>query len=402
MKILHTADWHMNNRLGYEDLSADIVGALEQIAVYLESEDVDVLLVAGDLFSEKSRDEGFQKALGEILRAASDAAIVIIAGNHDSELKFESLRHALWLSGAGAHGKFVLTANPQGPICLTGRDGQSVQFILLPYPTPRAYLDGDQKYTSVEEKNRVVQSAFSEALSFARGRLDPLLPSVLVSHIHLRGAHTHSTFEITENEDVIFDISQIPNAFAYAAYGHIHKPGPVGGAAHIRYSGSPIALDAAERHDAKSCALFEIRDNVLAGEIALLPIRGPKIHVETCDLTTDSPEEAVQKLAARVAKTDLLNCTLRYNAGQNLNIREIRQSIKNQIPRVYALAEERINAEFGDAPPVLSAESAGVAKRDAPQIVREYLTKNLENHARRESLLARAESLLARQTADEE
>ncbi|RYX84945.1 ATP-dependent dsDNA exonuclease, partial [bacterium] len=68
MKILHTADWHMNTRLGRRDLTPHILRALEQIAAYLESEEIDVMLVAGDLFSERSGEEGITRALEELRR----------------------------------------------------------------------------------------------------------------------------------------------------------------------------------------------------------------------------------------------------------------------------------------------------------------------------------------------
>src|SRR6266566_5422392 len=51
MRILHTADWHMQYRLGRQDRSEHIHHALEQIAGYLQEHSVDVMLVAGDIFS---------------------------------------------------------------------------------------------------------------------------------------------------------------------------------------------------------------------------------------------------------------------------------------------------------------------------------------------------------------
>ena len=55
MKILHTGDWHMNDVLGRVDRTEDIFRCIEKIAPYLDERAVDVLLVAGDLFSERSR-----------------------------------------------------------------------------------------------------------------------------------------------------------------------------------------------------------------------------------------------------------------------------------------------------------------------------------------------------------
>jgi DNA repair exonuclease SbcCD nuclease subunit len=40
VRILHTGDWHMNDRLGRVDRAEDIEGSLERIAGYLDEENV--------------------------------------------------------------------------------------------------------------------------------------------------------------------------------------------------------------------------------------------------------------------------------------------------------------------------------------------------------------------------
>ena len=57
MRILHTADWHLNHRLGRIDRNDDICRSLERIAGYLEEYHVDVMVVAGDLFDRARPDE---------------------------------------------------------------------------------------------------------------------------------------------------------------------------------------------------------------------------------------------------------------------------------------------------------------------------------------------------------
>jgi DNA repair exonuclease SbcCD nuclease subunit len=93
MKILHTGDWHMNDTLGRIDRASDICRSLEQIAVYLEEHEIDVMIVAGDLFSERSRLDQMRAAVGEIKRVFHPfldrgGSIVAISGNHDREVFF--------------------------------------------------------------------------------------------------------------------------------------------------------------------------------------------------------------------------------------------------------------------------------------------------------------------------
>src|SRR5262245_51974139 len=96
MRLLHTADWHMNDRLGRVDRSADICRSLERIASYLDEYHVDVMLVAGDLF-ERSHPDQMRAAVGEIRRIflpflERGGTIIAVSGNHDSEIFFETLR----------------------------------------------------------------------------------------------------------------------------------------------------------------------------------------------------------------------------------------------------------------------------------------------------------------------
>src|SRR5919108_382038 len=63
MRILHTADWHLNDRLGRIDRTDDLRKAVERVAVHCREQNVDVLLVAGDLFSELARPDEKNKLL---------------------------------------------------------------------------------------------------------------------------------------------------------------------------------------------------------------------------------------------------------------------------------------------------------------------------------------------------
>ena len=109
-------------------------------------------------------------------------------------------------------------------LTLQDREGVRVQFVLMPYPTARCYLRGSNAvYGSIEEKHRAVQSKFTETLDRLRGRIDVTLPAILVSHVHIRGAQTHTLYKVSEVEDVVFEPGDIPTSWAYCAYGHIHK-----------------------------------------------------------------------------------------------------------------------------------------------------------------------------------
>src|SRR5262249_4211003 len=90
MRILHTADWHLADQRNHVDRTADLRAAVERVARYVEQEKADVLLVAGDLFSEQSRLDGLRDSIGHLQQVfepflANGGTIVALTGNHDNE-----------------------------------------------------------------------------------------------------------------------------------------------------------------------------------------------------------------------------------------------------------------------------------------------------------------------------
>src|SRR5438552_76534 len=125
MRILHTADWHLCDRLGRIDRTDDLRRAVERVAGYCESERVDVLLVAGDLFSELATPTGLrdavrhlQETFGPFLRRGG--TILTLTGNHDNEGFCQTLRHAMNLAApaenvngkSAAAGRLYLATGP--------------------------------------------------------------------------------------------------------------------------------------------------------------------------------------------------------------------------------------------------------------------------------------------------
>lgn len=401
MKILHTADWHMNESLGRVDRSADIVGALEQIAKYLDEYQVDVLLVAGDVFSDRSREEQLRAAVAEIKRIFTPfltrgGTIVAITGNHDKEVFFQMLRDALDLVSPGrvginntqATGRLYVAPNAR-QLCLADSHGNKVQFVLMPYPTSRNYLRGDRiNFPTVEEKHRFIHAKFSETLEELKHRLDSHVPSVLVSHIHVRGVPTHSLYRLTEAEDVIFEQNEIPWSWAYVAYGHIHRPQAVfAHAPQVRYAGSIERLDANEKDDQKSVVLFEIVGAGLVGASTTLPLDATPIY----QIEIRDPDTELAQLAARYpdANRALVKYTLHYDPMRH-NRDAITRELDALLPRWY----DREFVESGTAQ-TSAAQFNPERVHDVIGTVREYLDKQLDKHPHKQELLTLAEQLLA-------
>lgn len=401
MKILHTSDWHLNDRLGHIKRQDDIEARLVEIARYLEEHQVDVMIVAGDLLSTYNRIEEVKTAISQVNKIfkpflLNGGTILTISGNHDREDYFRLLRFAGDLtapiipsqSGARPNGRMYFVSDP-AYISLEDKTGQQVQFVLIPYPTPTRYLKNEKtRFGSIDEKNRLLHQAMMETINKIQNKfIKPDLPSVLVAHAHVRGNEIHSTYKITEKEDVIFDINDIPTNWAYGAFGHIHKPQFIAGTTHICYSGSIERMDKGEVGYPKTVFLVEIGASGRIGNPIPLYLNATPIY----DILITDPEIEIPQLKDKYSEAEraLVSYQLTYQPGKH-NRDAICEEIQRIFPRWY---NRKIIAEGSD----LSLKSPNfiTESKNTSEVVRNYLQEQLQGHQDKEAILALAEQLLA-------
>jgi DNA repair protein SbcD/Mre11 len=405
MKILHTADWHLNDRLGRIDRTDDLRKAVERVANHCCEQAVDLLIVAGDLFSELARADALRETIRHWQDVFADflgrgGTILTCTGNHDNENFCQTLRHAMALAAPTVErigetvpsGRLYLAAEPTLLKLHDIRGGFDVQFVLMPYPTPTRYLKGElgQKYSDPDEKQKLLITAFDSTIQNLRQheRYTAGVPSVLVAHANVFGAVIgESLFRISPNEDVVVNGQKFAEQFDYVALGHIHKEQFLGHE-HIRYSGSIEKLDLGESRDVKSVSLFELGPKGRVGEIGLLPMpTTPMYELNLLDPAVDLPR-LKQEYAG--AENDLVNLHIRYTAGEH-NLEEILRELGTIFPRWYS----RDWVETSRAGPTLVIGEADRSKSFG-ETVRGYLSTELMNHtdAEREELLRLAEELI--------
>ena len=400
MRILHTADWHLGDRLGRIDRTDHIRRAVERVRDYCLSRQVDVLVVAGDLFSERCRSDHLRDAVAHLRNTFHEfltggGAIVAITGNHDNETFCRTLKHVMDLAAPGVArpgslvppGRFYLAPAPTF-LRLQDRQGVEVQFVLLPYPTEQRYLKDDaQKYASLGEKHQALHAACLDALrkmtQHPNFRAD--CRTVLAAHLHVRGAELAHLFRITPEEDILFQATDLPTDWDYIALGHIHRPQFIT-APHIRYCGSIERLDLGEKDDAKSVTLFEIGKDGVVGDFEFLPLDAtPFMDVEISDPKVDLPR---WKEMFPEGNDALVRCLVGYQRGTD-DLGAIVRELHGIFPHCYAV----------DARPAGEAGSPNGEAMLSLDAVREnvlsYLTQQLQEQSNRSAVLALAEKLLA-------
>ena len=402
MRVLHTSDWHLGSKLFNHDRQPDIRERLREIAAHLKEQQVDVMVVAGDLFHKKHhRTEELQQAVNDLRESfkpflLQGGTIVAISGNHDNEALLDLLHMAQDLaapvdtraSGPRPSGRLYLGTRP-GVLRLVGRDGQPVQFVLLPYPTPERYLRGEETaYESREAKNASLQRGLIRHLEALRQQADPSLPSVLVAHAHVRGSQLHNLYEIELKDDVVFDPGHLPGNYAYTAYGHIHKAQEIAGSERIRYSGSIERMNKDEREDQKSVVLLDVSAGAQARP-TLLPLNATPILCETIT----RPDADLQRLAALPGRERaILYYTLAVPAEANKA--EIVHALERLFPRtVRETPPEVAPGERGGPARGQAALTSRLA--DVSGTVTDYLAEKLREHPRRDEAIGLVRRLLA-------
>jgi exonuclease SbcD len=401
MRILHTSDWHLNERLKGIERQPDIIARMEEIAGYLDEYHVDVMVVSGDIFSQTTRMSELKRAMDDVHRVFKPfllrgGTIVALSGNHDNEDFFSLLRTTLDLAapvnsrqiGPRPGGRLYMFSQP-GILELADKAGQSVQFVLLPYPTVARYLkDGNITYSSLAERNQKLHDKFKERLQEIQEKyLNPHLPSVLVAHIHVRGSEIHTPHHLSESDDVIYEQGEIPAYWAYIAYGHIHKPQRISNASYMRYAGSIERLNYGERDDQKSVVLVDIGQHGRQGDPICLPLNAtPFYHVELLN-----PESDMQNLRELYPDADraLVSCRLVYKPGVH-DVSRLTDELRGIFPRCYDL---KIEVE-GTVTPTDKFESSAPS-RDVSETVENYVQEQLADHQDREEVLKLTRELLA-------
>ncbi len=250
MKILHTSDWHVGKVLKGRDRYDEHEAVLRSIIQVARSEDVDLVLIAGDLFETSVPNP---KAQGLVMRALlalreDGRQVVAIAGNHDNA----SLLDSVYRPVLGELGLHVL-GTPKAPdsggtLSLATRSGEQAVVAAMPFLSQRyavraaELLLHENAEHALDYARRVAAIVKTLTEQFAGGSVN-----IVMAHATLLGGRrgggerdVQTTFEY-EVPSGIF-----PSSAHYAALGHLHRQQEIPAPCPAFYSGSPLAIDFGE------------------------------------------------------------------------------------------------------------------------------------------------------------
>ena len=299
MKLLHTSDWHLGKRL--EDFSRieEQQAVLQEICEIAEREQVDAVLVAGDLFDTfNPPTEAVDLFYKTLKRLSSNGRrpVIAIAGNHDSPDRIEApdpLARECGIIFAGYPNSVVPPFELESGLkVLRSEEGFlelklpgieiPLRLLLTPYANEfrlKTYLGHEN---SEEELRTVLQQKWQE---LAEKYCDNKGVNLLVTHLFVVKKGDALPEEPADEKPIlhvggaqVIYTENIPNQIQYAAIGHLHRMHRVDSApCPVYYSGSPLSYSFAEANQKKYVLLVDVEPGKVATVQELELTKGKKL-----------------------------------------------------------------------------------------------------------------------------
>ncbi|MEJ1340928.1 MAG: exonuclease SbcCD subunit D C-terminal domain-containing protein [Candidatus Sedimenticola sp. (ex Thyasira tokunagai)] len=284
MKILHTSDWHIGRtlygRTRYEEFEAFLTWLVDTI----QKNDVDALLVAGDVFDTSAPSNHAQALYYRFLcRVANSACrhVVVIAGNHDSPSFLNAPKELL--KALNVHVVGAVPENLDDEVLVLCNDDDSPELIVCAVPYLR---DRDIRVAeageSIEDKECKlidgIRGHYADVAALAeqkRLELGAEIPVIAMGHLFAAGGQTidgDGVRELYVGSLAHVTAGIFPESLDYLALGHLHVPQKVNGSEVMRYSGSPLPMGYGEAKQQKSVCLVEFVSTEAAVQLINVPV----------------------------------------------------------------------------------------------------------------------------------
>lgn len=318
MRILHTADWHIGKKLHGYDLLDDQRAIIDQIIKIALDQQVDAIVVAGDLYDRSVPAVEAVKLLNEKIATINldhKLPLLAISGNHDSPIRLETGKQ--WFIGTQFHLATSIADSLQ-PVTIA-----DTQFFLLPYFEPiEARLYFDEPITTIAH-------GVARVIEEMKPLLDPTKKHVLVTHFFAAGSSqtdSETKIQVGGLDSVPLDVF---GPFDRVLLGHLHSKHALHHPT-IKYSGAPLKYSLSEWQDEKGVYVIDT-------------------SADSCTFISLTPKRDLFALAASFAElTDpAFYLPLDRNAFWHFTLtdRAIIPNMMNQLRKIYPtiLAVERLD-----------------------------------------------------------
>ena len=284
MKLLHTSDWHIGRTLygrkRYEEFEAFLAWLVETI----HQNEIDALLVAGDIFDTSAPSNRAQELYYRFLcrvAASSCRHVVVVAGNHDSPSFLNAPKELLKALDVHVIGSASEAPEDEVLVLCNEQDAPELIVCAVPYLRDRDIRVAEAG-ESVEDKEQKlidgIRNHYATVAALAeqkRKELGTDIPIVAMGHLFTAGGHTvdgDGVRELYVGSLAHVTAGIFPACFNYLALGHLHVPQKVNGSETIRYSGSPLPMGFGEAKLQKSVCQVEFHSTAASVQLIDVPV----------------------------------------------------------------------------------------------------------------------------------
>ena len=415
MRILHFADLHIgvenygriDPETGLSTRLLDFLQALDEVVEYALSQNIDLVLLAGDAYKSRDPNQTHQRELAKRLATLSSAGIPVflLLGNHDRPNAigrataieiFNTLRVPNLYVGDEI--KTYMVETPNGALQITA----------LPWPRRSILFSReDTRSLSIQEVNEKIQDLFTQGIRQAAKRLDPDIPAILTAHITVSGATLGSERSMMLGQDHFLLPSNIHlPAFDYIALGHIHKHQVLRENPMMVYAGSLQRVDFGEEKDPKGFCVIDLDPSRSQG-MRLVDFRFQQVNARNfTTIDVNVPPES------RDPAQDILHSIGRHNVAEA--IVRLRISLTAEQSTILGDGEGVIRDALKDAHYIASINKQVAEERRSrlpPDTVNGlgplkalalYLQSRDTRPQRQEKLLQYAQRLVEEEESDQE
>lgn len=321
LKILHTSDFHIGKQLLKVDFHEDMELFFDWLIQVITQQEIDVLLMSGDLFDQANPSQQAMLQYYSFLRRMIPlkCKVIITGGNHDSAQVLNAPKELLKILDVTIVGGAPESIDEL--FFTIEKNNQKIVIAAVPYLRDRDIrqaLAGETYADKIAQIRLGLATYFKQVSNHHQLHFSDI-PLLVMAHLYAQGAETtESEREIQIGNQAGIEAAIFGDLPNYVALGHIHKPQMVG-MPHIRYSGSPISLSFSEKLDQKQVVILDIQNGKLNFESIDIPCFRRLITLEG---TLTEVKEQISKYQHQSQLVDLAEVIVKE---ENENVQTIRE-----------------------------------------------------------------------------
>jgi len=267
MKILHTSDWHIGQIFKGESREEEHRKFFEWLRNVIEKENIDILIVAGDIFDVTNPSNSALKLYYDFLFSLKELnlkKVIIIGGNHDGISTLQTPKNILkFLDIEVISGEKEELQNYENIFNIE----DEVLICAVPFLRDNIVRNSIEKEDVLDIEQSLKEGIINyyNTIFKKAKEINSDIPIIATGHFTILG----SSISDSEREIYIGKLKGIEknsfDMFDYVAMGHLHKFQKI--SKKIYYSGSPIPLSFSESNQEKKVIIFDTHSKTITQKI---------------------------------------------------------------------------------------------------------------------------------------